>query len=363
VRALTRAEARAAIVNVDPAEGKVRLPGHFDDLRWEELDYLGWRDPRAPSRAFLVADVDGRAVGALLRQSPSHAEVGSRAVMCALCRFSRRFNEVALFAAHRPSRDPRKRLSSVGLLLCTDLDCHRNVRTVRSGGPIDPPARRGRASSSGGPAGAYRRVPAHPDRRRPPGADEESLMAYLPRAERRDSIVAAAAAVVRRDGLGAVTARVVADELGGSPGQIHHHFASTDELVAEAWRRYADVEIVRFEDAARGRTARAALELFFEDLLGPAGDGQALARWAEAGAHAQLRPVVARAYVETLGLLTDVLADALGDRGDARRREAAGRLLMVGVGLAALTRVGGEQVVPPAAVMRSAIDAETACGD
>nr|WP_198526210.1 TetR family transcriptional regulator [Cellulosimicrobium sp. MM] len=52
-------------------------------------------------------------------------------------------------------------------------------------------------------------------------------MAYLPRAERRDSIVAAAAAVVRRDGLGAVTARVVADELGGSPGQIHHHFAST----------------------------------------------------------------------------------------------------------------------------------------
>ncbi|MDF9877327.1 TetR/AcrR family transcriptional regulator [Cellulosimicrobium cellulans] len=188
-------------------------------------------------------------------------------------------------------------------------------------------------------------------------------MAYLPRAERRDSIVAAAAAVVRRDGLGAVTARVVADELGGSPGQIHHHFASTDELVAEAWRRYADVEIVRFEDAARGRTARAALELFFEDLLGTAGDGQALARWAEAGAHAQLRPVVARAYVETLGLLTDVLAGALGDRGDARRREAAGRLLMVGVGLAGLTRVGGEQVVPPAAVMRSAIDAETACGD
>ena len=113
MRALTRAEARSAIVNVDPAEGKVRLPGHFDALRWEELDYLGWRDPRAPSRAFLVADVDGRAVGALLRQSPSHAEAGSR--------------------------DPRKRLSSVGLLLCTDLDCHRNVRTVRSGGPLDPP--------------------------------------------------------------------------------------------------------------------------------------------------------------------------------------------------------------------------------
>ncbi len=33
MRALTRAEARSAIVNVDPAEGKVRLPGHFDALR------------------------------------------------------------------------------------------------------------------------------------------------------------------------------------------------------------------------------------------------------------------------------------------------------------------------------------------
>nr|WP_198526211.1 hypothetical protein [Cellulosimicrobium sp. MM] len=67
--------------------------------------------------------------------------------------------------------------------------------------------------------------------------------------------------------------------------------------------------------------------------------------------------------METLGLLTDVLADVLGDRGDARRREAAGRLLMVGVGLAGLTRVGKERVVPPAAVMRSAIDAETARAD
>ncbi|MBN0039124.1 TetR family transcriptional regulator [Cellulosimicrobium cellulans] len=185
-------------------------------------------------------------------------------------------------------------------------------------------------------------------------------MAYLPRAERRDSIVAAAAAVVRRDGLGAVTARVVADELGGSPGQIHHHFTSTDELVAEAWRRYADEEVARFEDVARGRSARAAVELFFEDLLAPGGDGRALARWAEAGAHAQLRPVVARAYVDTLARLTDVLADHLGDRGDGGRREAAGRLLMVGVGLAGLTRIGGDRVVPSSAVIGSAIDAETA---
>lgn len=185
-------------------------------------------------------------------------------------------------------------------------------------------------------------------------------MAYLPRAERRRSIVAAAAAVVRRDGLGAVTARLVADELGGSPGQIHHHFGSTDELAAEAWRAYADEEITAFRDATDPRDPRAMLEGFFADLVGDDGDGKALARWAEAGAHAQLRPPVAVAYAATLSRLTDVLADALGGRPGSR--EAAGRLLMVGVGLAGLSRLGGDpaaaQAVAPGAVMRSAIEAE-----
>lgn len=140
MRPLSRAEARAAVTNTDPTGDRVRLPGHFDEIRWDDIEFLGWRDPRAPQRAYLVADDDGRALGVVLRQSPSHAEVGARAVMCALCRFTRRFNEVALFSAPRPSRDRRRRLSSVGILVCTDLDCADNVRTVPARGPLDPPA-------------------------------------------------------------------------------------------------------------------------------------------------------------------------------------------------------------------------------
>jgi hypothetical protein len=141
VRPLSRAEARSAIVNTEPSEGRIRLPAGFDALRWDDLDYLGWRDPRAPQRAFLVAEgADGRALGAVLRQSPSHAETGGRAVMCALCHFTRRFNEVALFAAPRPSSDKRRRLSTVGILVCTDLDCGRNVLATPVRGPLDPPA-------------------------------------------------------------------------------------------------------------------------------------------------------------------------------------------------------------------------------
>lgn len=186
-------------------------------------------------------------------------------------------------------------------------------------------------------------------------------MVYLARAERRRSIVEAAAAVVARDGLGAVTARAVAEELGGSQGQIHHHFASTDELAAEAWRRYAVQQIEAYECEACSLDPAAALELFFGDLLADAnGDGRALTRWAEAGAQSQLRSAVAAGYVESLAQLTDVLTAVLsGGTGDSEgAREAAGRLLMLGVGLAGITRITEDPPISVRAVMLSAIRTE-----
>ncbi|MEV6123308.1 FBP domain-containing protein [Streptomyces sp. NPDC052077] len=139
MRPLSREEVRDAIVNPDPAEKRLRLPAWFDDVRWHRIDYLGWRDLRAPRRAYLVAEADGRALGVLLRQAPNEASLGSRAVMCDLCRSSRRFNEVSLFTAQRPSRDKRERLNAVGLLLCTDLDCAVKVNSTSIRQGFDPP--------------------------------------------------------------------------------------------------------------------------------------------------------------------------------------------------------------------------------
>lgn len=186
-------------------------------------------------------------------------------------------------------------------------------------------------------------------------------MAYLARAERRRSIIEAAAVVVARDGLSAVTARVVAEELGGSQGQIHHHFASTDELAAEAWRRYAASEIEAYEEEVAGLEPLEAVLDFFEDLLGDT-DGHALARWAEAAAHAQLRTAVADSYVESLARLTDVLTTILsrGDIDVVQARGAAGRLLMLGVGLAGIARITDDPPISLRAVMLSAIQAECA---
>ncbi|MFF3264995.1 FBP domain-containing protein [Streptomyces sp. NPDC002932] len=123
MRPMTRDEVRGAIVNPSPAEKKVRLPARFDDVRWHRIDYLGWRDLRAPKRAYLITEADDQPLGVLLRQAPNDAAHGSRTMMCDLCRFTRRFNEVSLFTAQLPSCDKRDRLNSVGLLLCTDLDC------------------------------------------------------------------------------------------------------------------------------------------------------------------------------------------------------------------------------------------------
>lgn len=127
MRPMTRDEVRASIVNLYPATARVRLPAGFDDTRWDRIDYLGWRDTRSRHHAYLVADVDGRAYGAILRQNPNQSALASRAVMCDLCRSTRRFNEVSLFTASRASTDKRRRLSTVGLLLCTELDCVRVV--------------------------------------------------------------------------------------------------------------------------------------------------------------------------------------------------------------------------------------------
>jgi hypothetical protein len=141
VRPLTRQETRDAFRNTTAHERKVlRLPGAFDSLAWDRLDYLGWRDPRSPLRAYLVALVDDEPHGVLLRQSATRNELANRAVMCALCRFTRRFNEVALFSAARPGDDRRGSLDTLGIYVCTDLDCHTSVHSTPLPGPLDPPA-------------------------------------------------------------------------------------------------------------------------------------------------------------------------------------------------------------------------------
>lgn len=64
----------------------------------------------------------------------------------------------------------------------------------------------------------------------------ENLLAYMSRKDRRAQIIAAASDIVSSQGLAAATVRAIAAQIGCSPGQIHHHFTSADELRAEGMR-------------------------------------------------------------------------------------------------------------------------------
>ena len=66
---LTETQARNAFVNLSKGEtSRVNLP-ELAVQPWEDLDYLGWRDPKAPQRAYLVAEHAGR-LQAAVRRAP-----------------------------------------------------------------------------------------------------------------------------------------------------------------------------------------------------------------------------------------------------------------------------------------------------
>ncbi len=89
----------------------------------------------------------------------------------------------------------------------------------------------------------------------------EVMMSYMSKSERRAQIIDATIELVVQEGLHATTVRRIAARLDCSPGQIHHHFHSADELRAEAVREvYRRLE-PSVEKAMLGLPAREKLHV------------------------------------------------------------------------------------------------------
>ena len=57
MHALTEQQVRRSFVNCSQGEAKgLALPKDFADLEWGRLELLGWRDPKAPLRGYLVVE-------------------------------------------------------------------------------------------------------------------------------------------------------------------------------------------------------------------------------------------------------------------------------------------------------------------
>src|SRR5437763_16426437 len=76
VHALTERQVRRSFVNCSRGEADgLTLPRDFAALDWAALDLLGWRDPKAPLRGYLVLETDGGPVGLSVRAADTRMSV------------------------------------------------------------------------------------------------------------------------------------------------------------------------------------------------------------------------------------------------------------------------------------------------
>jgi hypothetical protein len=129
---LTEQDIRTAFVNCTKGEAKrLSLPRDLSERPWGDLDFLGWRDPQAPDRAYLVTEQDGRPLGLTLR-CPGPGSWQMRRSMCSLC-VTTHTGGVSLMVA--PKAGPAGRQgNSVGAYICSDLACSLYLRGRKDAG-------------------------------------------------------------------------------------------------------------------------------------------------------------------------------------------------------------------------------------
>ncbi|GAB3347195.1 FBP domain-containing protein [Micromonospora halotolerans] len=123
---------RASFVNCTKGEAKrLALPRDLAERPWADLDFLGWRDPAATERAYLVAESGAGLLGVALRVA-SQAGQGRRS-MCSLCLTTHTGDGVSLMTARKAGPAGRAG-NSVGSYLCTDLACSLYLRGKKNAG-------------------------------------------------------------------------------------------------------------------------------------------------------------------------------------------------------------------------------------
>ncbi|MGW3916793.1 FBP domain-containing protein [Streptomyces sp. NPDC005070] len=135
MRPLTEQDIRTSFINCSRGEAKrLATPRDLDERPWDELDFLGWRDPGAPDRGFLVTERDGGLLGVALRLPSSRRGLPHRS-MCSLCLTTHPGGGVSLMTARKAGAAGREG-HSVGIYVCADLACSLYVRgkkALRSG--------------------------------------------------------------------------------------------------------------------------------------------------------------------------------------------------------------------------------------
>lgn len=124
-------ELRESFVNCSKGEAaRINLPGELARLPWEDLDFLGWRDPKAPDRGYLVAEYQDRLVGLSMRVPTGVRRSLTKTTVCSICITAHSGSGVSLFAAPKAGASGRQG-NTVGTYICADLACPLYVRGKR----------------------------------------------------------------------------------------------------------------------------------------------------------------------------------------------------------------------------------------
>ncbi|MCB5181577.1 FBP domain-containing protein [Streptomyces antimicrobicus] len=130
MKSLTEKEIRGSFLNCSKGEAaRLPIPRDLDSQRWDDLDFLGWRDLSAPDRSYLVADLDGTLTGIALRFPATRRSLLHRSI-CGLCMTVHAGSGVSLMTARKRGKEGRDG-NSVGLYMCTDLACSLYVRGLK----------------------------------------------------------------------------------------------------------------------------------------------------------------------------------------------------------------------------------------
>lgn len=137
-------------------------------------------------------------------------------------------------------------------------------------------------------------------------------MVRLAAADRRQTLVDAAIAVIRERGFAAATTRDVAARLGVGRGLLHHYFASWEELQRAAFvaltgdlQREAELRLAGADPAAK-------VEALLDLMLAAPGDPH-WQLFVDAWDEAQRDPELARCYADVLRWWRERCEQAIGD--------------------------------------------------
>ncbi|WP_374010572.1 FBP domain-containing protein [Leifsonia sp. LS-T14] len=121
---LTDPQLRSSFVNASQRERKELTLPDLAQVRWDDLDYFGWRDRKQPEVGYVVAEIDGVPVGVLLRQADGRTRSRPQ---CSWCEDVHLPNDVVFFIAKRAGKAGRNG-NTLGTLVCAEFECSANVR-------------------------------------------------------------------------------------------------------------------------------------------------------------------------------------------------------------------------------------------